>query len=396
MRKLDTIVLGSGISGCYSAILLKHLGKKVAVLSPKLKTKYHLPESWIFNPSKQLEELGILKDLLPSISKESQCTFLSADGKKSVMVSTEQVSNCLEAGDIVRVDRNGFDQAFFKKAQSVGVELVEFEELSNCVICESHIEVQYKEKGSFKSIRGCNLIDGSGKSAYLTNCLSLPVIETVLDSRYACFSHFEGDNLDIKTLHIIALADGYLFCIPISTNRLSIGCVVAKSCFDSTPNFELMLSSAVEEAPFVKNLITNSKRVLPVIPIKNSQAVCEKLAGDMYRIVGDAAVFMDPFFCPGIDFAVTSAEQAVLSLQENNPDKYKMFIKEWLSRNQESIYSQLESSDWNQIVRMFADPHLPYLVPIMLTQAFGQIKKKNLNFKEGITLSRAAYEYELC
>ena len=396
MRKLDTIVLGSGISGCYAATLLAQQGKKVAILSPILKTKYHLPESWIFNLSNQLKELNILDDLLPCISRESQCVFLSDNGKKSVTINTRQSSTCLESGDVVRVERNAFDQVFLKKAQSVGVKLIEIDQLNDCSISEHNVEVNYKEKGSQKFLKAYSIIDGTGKTAYLTDCLSLSTTEIVLDARYACFSHFEGENLDIECLHIVALDGGYLFCIPINTKRLSIGCVIAKTHFNSLPNFENMLSSAIENTPFIQNLISASKRVLPVIPIKNSQIICEKPAGERYRIIGEAAVFMDPFFCPGIDFAMISAEQAVLSLEENNPNKYNVFVKEWFNKNKKNIYSQLENSDWTQIVRMFADPHLPYLIPIMLTQAFCQIKKEKLDFREGIDVSRDAYECKIC
>lgn len=390
MRKVDVIVLGSGISGCYTAALLASKGLSVCILSTKLKTETHLPESWIINSTSQLHELGLFDALLGCCRAESNSKFLSSDGKYALDFRVRKHCKELDVGDIVRVNRNTFDQVFLSKASSLSVEIEEVEAIDTCDITDSEVCVSYKASQQ-KKIYGQYLIDASGKTSFLSQHLSLPVEEKLLDSRYTCFSHFELEGVEMNDSSIIFLDGGYMFLIPITPNRISVGCVIEESHEISLHEHEKNLTSSIEQTPYVKQLLINSRRVLPVIPIKNIQKKCLLPSGKRYRILGEAAIFMDPFFSPGIDFAIHSAENAAASIEIDNFKSYEAFVSGWLTDNNSNVYKNIKKSHWNSIIKMFADPHLPYVTPIALTQAFLNITEQHYDFQGGITQSRGAY-----
>lgn len=395
MQNVDVFVLGAGISGCVAATLLAKKGYKVVMASRDSGTKYHLPESWVYTPSAILHDLGIEQELLACCKKEASCSFCSADGRLNIDFNVKDLEQNITYGDVVRVDRDRFDQALLKNTIANGVQFLPLARILECVVSHQKAHVVLESAGASYNFDASYFIDASGKSAYLSQVLNLACEEKKLDHRIACFSHFEFESQTPDGFKIIAVDGGYLFCIPLANQRVSIGCVLEEAASKNlTPDD--FFAYALSLSPYVTELIGTSKRVLPVIQAKNHQRRCLESAGPSYRIVGDAACFLDPFFCPGIDFAVFSAGLAVESIENNDPEFYKEMLFEWLEQAQKNVYAKIENSHWRGIMRTFADPHLPYCVPLALTQSFTQITHPNRSLVDGIQVSRGAYEMAPC
>ncbi len=392
MQKVDVFILGAGISGCIAASLLAKRGYSVVVASRDAGTKYHLPESWVYSPSSVIDDLEIGPLLLSCCKKEVNCSFCSADGRYSIAFSVNDQMQNISYGDVVQVDRNGFDQILLKNAIDNGVAFLPLARIVDCVVSEQSVQVSLEPAQKFEA---SYFIDASGKTAYLSQHLKLAYEEKKLDHRAACFSHFEFESSVVDVMKIIAVDGGYLFCIPLSDHRVSIGAVLEAAIVKHLES-EAFFAHAVSLSSYVNKLVNTSKRVLPVIQAKNHERRCLQSAAARYRIVGDAACFLDPFFCPGIDFALFSAELAVTSIQQNDPALYSKLLFEWLDGSHHSVYKKMENSDWRGILKLFADPHLPYTVPLALTQGFLQIVSTDVSLVDGIQASRGTYEMATC
>ncbi len=395
MRKVDVLVLGAGISGCIAALLLARKGYKVEIISRDIGTIYHLPESWVYDLP---EEIVDLEDkLLSGVKKQSNCTFCSSDNQHCIEIVVKGKKDSIQKGDLVWVDRNHFDQILLQAALEQGVQLHPLSSIVDCQISPTEVNLHVESQGKLDEFVGSYIIDATGKSAFLSQHLGLPVKERKLDSRIAYFSHFDLDLSDeLKEIKIVHTEGGYLFCFPLSGRRVSIGCVLAESVPYLQGSLEEVFSSAISSSSYLTDLVSRSKRVFPIIPAKNTQRICLKPSGSRYRLIGDAAAFLDPFFCPGIDFAFFSAKKAVESIEKDSDATYEADVIDWLGRSILSVYNKIERSDWHEIVRLFADPHLPFVVPLMLTQSFGQLIKKDHSLKEGVELARSAYEMASC
>ena len=396
MRKVDVVVLGAGISGSVAATLLSQKGYRVAMISRDAGTKNHLPESWIYDPSNRLRALGLEERILPALKKQNCCCFCSADGSKSIEIVVADMQKKIKGGDLVQVDRNEFDQGLLSAALESGVEFFPMSPVESCKFSSSVETSCVSQGGEVQRFTSSFIIDATGKSAFLSNFLNLPTREEKLDARLAYFSHFEVQEKKIDKITIISIEGGYLFCIPISDHKLSVGCVLAEQAVGLDAVSEKVFNYAVSLSSYVTDLIAGAKRVLPIILAKNYRRICLESAGPSYRLVGDAAAFLDPFFCPGIDFAFFSAEQAVLTIENNSPLSYQTAMMKWLEASKETVYQKMEKSEWGAIMRLFADPHLPFSVPLMLTQAFTRVVGRQVSLSAGVQAARRAYEISSC
>ncbi len=392
MREVDVVVLGAGIGGSVAAGLMSREGYRVAIISQDAGTKNHLPESWDYKPLHRITNLGSGEKILSTLKKQSHCCFCSADGRRSVEMTVTDVQNKIEIGDLVQVDRNQFDRVLLESALEAGAKFFPMSTLERCEISSSGVATCISKGGELHEFTSSFIIDATGKRAFLSNHLKLPTREETLDTRVACFSHFETPASKVDGIRIVAIEGGYLFCIPISDQKLSVGCVLAERLVDLSASPEKIFGFAISLSPYVTELLAGAKRVLPVIPAKNTQKICLEPAGPRYRLVGDAAAFLDPFFCPGIDFALFSAEQAALTIEEDSALGYQRAIMDWLEESKRSVYQKMENSEWGAIMRLFADPHLPFTLPLMLTQAFTQIVGAEIPLNVGIKAARRAYD----
>ncbi len=394
MREFDVIVLGNGISGCVSAALLANNGLRVLMVSRDEGTTYHLPESWIFSISPSIKKLGIEKKITSAFKKQTSCVFSSSDNQHSVKLLINNTSET-KNGDLVFVDRNQLGRVLLNAALEQGAVFQPLSHIASCQISDTEILLDIETTNKHYDFRASCIIDATGKSAFLSQHLKLPLNEKKLDSRVAYFSHFEIQTDMPEEMRIVHIQGGYLFCLPISNQRLSIGCVIADGLVDINIPPEQIFALATSSSSYIANLIARSKKILPIIPVKNYQCICLEPAGPSYRLVGDAAAFLDPFFCPGIDFAFFSAEHAATLMQSSHQD-YKAAVEKWLENQQYSAYEKIERSDWNGMLRLFADPHLPHVVPLILTQAFCQLQGEYLPFENGVRQARRAYEMASC
>lgn len=391
MREVDVIVLGAGISGSVAAALLAHQGKRVVMISRDSGTANHLPESWIYHSSASTRLLNIEDKLTDTLRKQTQCIFSSANGQQTIRVSVNETQDTISPGDIVWVNRNQFDCILLDSALTAGVEFIPNSHILNCEIT-SRVNLSYENQGQMHHLSASHIVDATGKSALLSQLLQLPSIEKKLDSRIACFTHYELPDEKLTEMRIICINGGYIFCIPLIDRRISVGCVLAEHHLQNTKSMDELFHSTLALSSCTMQLIEHAKQMLPIIPAKNYQKISQEPSGQYYHLVGDAAAFLDPFFCPGIDFAFFSAEQAVESIKKNSSINYKTALFHWLEHMSESVYQGIEQSKWKDIMRIFADPHLPLAVPLMFTQGFTQITGNNIPFKEGIQLARESYE----
>jgi len=391
MRKIDVIVIGAGIGGCVTSTLLSRKGFKVVMISRDAGTSNHLPESWIYNPVCHMGNVKVKEQLRSTFKKQSSCVFSSPNGEQTIEIKVRNLKEEIEPGDLVQVDRTHLDQILLNNALDSGVDFFPKSIIKNFEQSSNAVKLFYESHNCSQELIAPVIVDATGKTALLSQYLELPMEEKKLDQRIAFFSHFELLSETPPEMRIIAIEGGYLFSIPISNNLMSIGCVLAETSVDLSFPPEVHFNNAISISSYLTKMLAGAKQVLPVIPAKNFQRICLKPSAPCYRLVGDAAAFLDPFFSPGIDFAFFSAEQAAISIATNSPQSYTFAIQNWLKIQQASVYQNIEKSHWNAIIRLFADPHLPLQIPLMLTQAFTGVVQDISSFSDGLDLARGSY-----
>jgi flavin-dependent dehydrogenase len=222
------------------------------------------------------------------------------------------------------------------------------------------------------------VLDASGKSAVLGRQLDLLVVgDTVLDPREAVFTHIRpgapSPLTGLDTMTVIGTERGYVFVIPIGTDRVSVGVVAAHTTEPLSP--EELFGQGMLAAPDVAELVAEGQRLLPVITALNRTYHCREKATGWYALIGDAAAFTDPFTCSGLDFALQSGALAanlcteILAAAEplarrHAADTYCQELSKLLADAAQAGLAAVAGGNERELLNALTDPHLPSLLSI--------------------------------
>lgn len=151
------------------------------------------------------------------------------------------------------------------------------------------------------------LIDASGQDAFLGKLQGTKRNQPQLSQRIALSAHWEKAKLDpiLKegNLRIVSLEGrkkGWIWMIPVSDQRLSVGVVVELDYFKSKKRNEKSSSSdwlrdfyisEVNSCRLGKEVLTSAKMAMEVAVNSNYSFDVSQKYGDRFAVIGDAASF---------------------------------------------------------------------------------------------------------
>jgi len=231
----DVIVAGAGPGGTSTAIHLAEAGARVLVLEREEFPRFHIGESLLPAAELLVTALGIEPD--PNV-------FLYKGGAQFVCEETDRIQafdfNEALAGPqryAWQVERAQFDTILRDRAIDAGAEVrhgvsvedVRFEEDGVCVLVGDDSVV------GDASLRGRYFVDATGQDRLLARKMdSVRTFDQF--GKAAAFTHFSGLNEGAQRefapnndIRIVVIPDGWLWVIPLTNNRLSVGLVSRKS-----------------------------------------------------------------------------------------------------------------------------------------------------------------------
>jgi len=300
-NEYDIIVAGGGPAGTTAATLLAQYGYQVLLLEQGQHPRFHIGESMLPMADPIMKRLGI--DWSAGNLKKGGAEFIDEKSGKRVYFPLQSMHRTYQ------VDRADFDEKMFNNAIKQGVNAHQQEKVT-AVECGEDSAIITTEKATYQ---GKYFIDASGRNALMgRNNNTINKLDML--GKYALYRHyklaitpttaklFESGNIEIITTEI-----GWIWCIPLSENRLSVGLVVQKEKASELKQDELFdsyihASSRMTELLVDSVLLTNV-RVEADFSYFNSQRF-----GLRYACCGDSAGFLDPVFSSGFFFAVKTAE----------------------------------------------------------------------------------------
>lgn len=371
----DIIVIGAGLAGGVVSNLLNQKGYKVILLERGGSPNCHLPETFIKNQYCDiLNSLGVENKIKESFINDSTSYFVSLDGTQKVQISHSQTNKDSDP-QIVRLDRRLFDKILLDASIKKGAEVLFGCNVTKVKFSDNQNKVDYIIDGKQQSSTARFIIDTSGKSALIGRQLGILQQGKKLDSRIALFTHYEASNFSDKlqylATYISKLKHGYSFVIPISKDRITVGIVVAEDIYDPNIDFETIFNIELNNINWIKEIILNAKRVLPIIPAINNSYICSPSFTKNYCLLGEAAQFLDPFYSNGIGITLESSKLATKTIDTILSDTNDLAIQDICSKYQKEA-DQIASSNgdlYETVMQQqniqfgnfpLADPHLPY------------------------------------
>jgi ABC-type nitrate/sulfonate/bicarbonate transport system ATPase subunit/flavin-dependent dehydrogenase len=316
----EVIIIGGGPAGSTLGAYLAKAGIDHLILDKAVHPRRHVGESLVCSTTRLFEEI----DFLPVMEREGFVRKYGAnwvhwaDGDQCTLRFREIPELGISQDYTYHVDRGRFDQLLLEHVEARGsrvlqgahVERVEFGQNGEV------IGVHVQHAGASRLLR-CRLVaDASGRNTILGTQLKLKKKDPFFNqfAVHGWYKHVDrGDAASAGYIHIylLPMPRAWAWQIPITETITSVGVVTEGHDFvKAGESVEDYFARLVTLNPVLAERMAAAHRVQDFCREGNYSYVMDKIAGDGWVLVGDAARFVDPIFSSGVSVAMESAKRA--------------------------------------------------------------------------------------
>jgi len=297
----DVIVAGGGPAGSIAATLLARYGHSVLLLERNRHPRYHIGESLLPNMTPIMDRLGM--DWQEGNLRKQGAEFIDESTIGRVCFSFASQAPTFQ------VERARFDAGLFENAARQGVDTHQNEAIVT-VDCQADSVTATSSRASYR----CRFfIDATGRGILMGRVKrSIQRLDNLgRFATYSCYgkvgSPAAARLFATGIIQILLLDIGWLWIIPLTGRRLSIGLVVKTKRPHGVAKQELFQRS-IEQSATLTGLLEGAEPIFEHRIDADFSYINRKRHGLRYACCGDAAGFLDPVFSSGVFFAAKSAE----------------------------------------------------------------------------------------
>ncbi len=374
----DALVVGGGPGGSSSASFLARAGKRVLILEKERFPRFHIGESLLPYNRRLFADMGVLETLeREGFPLKTGAQFHVGNGSKCLKLVFRNGHYTREA-TAFQVERARFDHLLLQHAQKSGAEVREgfavsrFDNTSPDLVTVEGRD----DAGQPRTFRGRFLIDASGRGNFTGNQQGIRVVHPRL-KKLSVFGHFAGVRLDQGEARgdtiIVRLEDKWFWIIPLSMEKVSVGCVMDQAEFAALKQSPEQVFNGIVQSSAVLRERMNNARLVSAMQTTGDFSYRNRRFVDRRLIrVGDAAGFMDPIFSAGVYLAMYSGKLAAQTVSESLAagDDGKKRLRRYerrVHRAMQLYWEMVEGFYTRSFIEVFFEPRNKFDLPSAVT-----------------------------
>ncbi len=346
MLKCDVAIIGGGPAGTTIGALLKKYNPSldVAIVEREKFPRDHVGESHLPAISRILDEMGVwdkveaagfpikvgatfrwgahndlwFTDFLDSQTFEIQPRPAKYEGQRKRTA--------------FQVDRSIYDKVLLDHAAGLGCKVFEQtkvvsidldgERVTGFNLTSEDGSIQ-QEIGTVDRLEAKYYVDCSGEVGILRRALNIEIESPTALRNIAIWKYWQ-DATWAETIgnggtriQIMSLGWGWLWFIPITETRTSIGLVVPASYYKSSgKTTQELYDEAVASEPRISELVKGATPEPELSATKDWNFISKQMVGENWFLAGDSCGFADPILSAGMTLAHTSARKVAYTILE--------------------------------------------------------------------------------
>ncbi|HJR91446.1 MAG TPA: NAD(P)/FAD-dependent oxidoreductase [Acidimicrobiia bacterium] len=321
----DVVVIGGGPAGSTMASFLARKGHSVTVLERDLFPREHVGESMLPFCYRVFEDLGILEEMKERWVRKPGVRFIDVDGvTNTAWCFWHHIKD--DSALSFQVIRSEFDQVLLDHSASLGAVVHQQTRVTDVDLDDDGATVTATGPGGERrTFRARFVVDASGRDTFMSNRLGTKVAHKELERTAISCSYWKGAKFTgtlaeglIQIVYLGGEKQGWIWCIPLGNDRVSVGVVVNSSYYrgqraelleEGFDDWKLALYlKEIDAAPYTKDILDGATMERDLAVNGDYSYLCKEKWGDRFCLVGDASAFIDPIFSSGVFMAMRSAQ----------------------------------------------------------------------------------------
>ncbi len=373
----DVAIIGGGPGGSTCAALLRKYAPELSVhvFEREQFPREHIGESQLPPISTILREMGCWDKVeAANFPIKIGVTFRWGNSDKlwdfEFMPIAKYVEEPRPRKDSVQtrqlafqVDRAVYDQILLDHAAELGATVHMPAQVRDVV--REQDRVQRLRLADGREVVARHYVDASGNSALLRRAMGVEIDAPTKLQNIAFWDYWTNTEWaqlfpkQATRVSVLSIGSGWIWFIPLSTTRTSIGFVCPRDFYSQSGKRPRELYDwALAQEPLITKLITNAERTGTVQATKDWSFVADRVVGENWMLVGEAAGFADPILAAGMTLTQTSGREAAYTINEIERGKHEAaWLKKSYDDNQRTrIRQHIRFADfWYSANGIFTD-----------------------------------------
>ncbi len=245
-----------------------------------------------------------------------------------------------------QVDRSKYDKILLEHARASGADVRQGVKVESVLTNGDRIEGLKLNNG--EAITAQYYIDGSGTVALFRRALNIGIDPNLVLRNIAVWDYWTNAEwaVEIGTgvtrIQIRSLPYGWIWFIPLGSNRTSIGLVCPAEYYkEAELGAEELYHNSLQRQPDIWKLLRNAKPEGRLTTCRDWSHLADRVVGENWFLCGEAAGFADPILSAGMTLAHQSARDAAYTILELRRAKYdRAWLRQRFAQKQRTAIRQ--------------------------------------------------------